>query len=438
MGIKIGMVSLGCAKNRVDAELMLGALQEDGFELVSDPAVADAIIVNTCGFIQAAKEESIATILEMAEYKAQNCKALIVTGCLSKRYSTDLSAELPEVDAILGIGESEKLAQVVRRCMQGEHIVDADAPYFYSERLERVLTTPKYSVYVKVADGCNNRCTFCAIPGIRGGYISREMDDIERECKRLAQQGVREIILIAQDTTYYGMDLVGRSLLPELMERLSGIEELVWIRALYCYPDLIDDKLLRVMKENKKICAYLDVPLQHADDAILRQMNRRGDAALIDTLYHKIRDLGGFALRTTMIAGVPGETEEQFERLMDFIVTHPFDRLGAFAYSQEEGTPAAVRKDQVPMRVRRQREGKIMRAQKKISQAFNRSRIGEVVEVLVEGQEESGIYYGRSAWEAPETDGKVYVKLAENLEPGQFVKVKIVDAMDYDVVGVLA
>ena len=436
MGIKIGMVSLGCAKNRVDAELMLGVLLSDGFELETDPAKADAIIVNTCGFIEAAKQESIDTILEMAEYKQDHLKALIVTGCLSKRYAKELPAEMPEVDAFLGIGEVEKIAQVVRKCMAGERIVDADEGFHYLEDVHRVLTTPGYTAYVKIAEGCNNRCAFCAIPAIRGNYISRSMENIEREVKDLAAQGVKEIVLIAQDTSYYGVDLYHKPMLAELLERVTAVEGVHWVRALYCYPERIDDELLRVMKENPKVCPYLDIPLQHINDKVLREMHRRTDGKSIRDLYGEIRKLGGFALRTTLIAGFPGETEEEFAELLEFIKTCPFDRLGAFAYSEEEGTPAAAREDQVPLRVRRSREGKIMREQKKISRAFNESRVGSECEVLVEGQEENGLYYGRSQWEAPETDGKVYIKLADGLEPGQFVRVRITDAQDYDVTGV--
>ena len=436
MGIKIGMVSLGCAKNRVDAELMLGVLLSDGFELETDPAKADAIIVNTCGFIEAAKQESIDTILEMAEYKQDHLKALIVTGCLSKRYAKELPAEMPEVDAFLGIGEVEKIAQVVRKCMAGERIVDADEGFHYLEDVHRVLTTPGYTAYVKIAEGCNNRCAFCAIPAIRGNYISRSMENIEREVKDLAAQGVKEIVLIAQDTSYYGLDLYHKPMLAELLERVAAVEGVHWVRALYCYPERIDDELLRVMKENPKVCPYLDIPLQHINDKVLREMHRRTDGKAIRDLYGRIRKLGGFALRTTLIAGFPGETEEEFAELLEFIKTCPFDRLGAFAYSEEEGTPAAAREDQVPLRVRRSREGKIMREQKKISRAFNESRVGSECEVLVEGQEENDLYYGRSQWEAPETDGKVYIKLADGLEPGQFVRVRITDAQDYDVTGV--
>ena len=438
MAMKVGMVSLGCAKNRVDAELMLGVLVKEGFELESDPAKADAIIVNTCGFIEAAKQESIDTILEMADYKNDNCKALIVTGCLSKRYKDDLPEGLPEVDAFLGIGEGEKIAQVIRECMEGKRIVDADAGFRYIEDVSRVLTTPGYTAYVKIADGCNNRCAFCAIPYIRGNYISRSMENIEREVRELAANGVKEIVLIAQDTTYYGKDLYHKPMLAELLKRVADIEGIHWVRALYCYPELISDELLNVMRENPKVCPYLDIPLQHINDKVLKEMNRRGDSKLIRDLYQKIRAFGGFALRTTMIAGFPGETEEEFNELQEFVQECPFDRLGVFAYSEEEGTPAGIREDQVPMRTRKSREGKIMRAQKKISKAFNKSRIGSICEVLVEGQEDNGLYYGRSQWEAPETDGKVYIKLADGLEIGSFVNVEIVDAEDYDVTGVLA
>ena len=299
-----------------------------------------------------------------------------------------------------------------------------------------MLTTPGYTAYVKIAEGCNNRCAFCAIPAIRGNYISRSMENIEREVKDLAAQGVKEIVLIAQDTSYYGLDLYHKPMLAELLERVAAVEGVHWVRALYCYPERIDDELLRVMKENPKVCPYLDIPLQHINDKVLREMHRRTDGKAIRDLYGRIRKLGGFALRTTLIAGFPGETEEEFAELLEFIKTCPFDRLGAFAYSEEEGTPAAAREDQVPLRVRRSREGKIMREQKKISRAFNESRVGSECEVLVEGQEENGLYYGRSPWEAPETDGKVYIKLADGLEPGQFVRVRITDAQDYDVTGV--
>lgn len=437
MAIRIGMVSLGCAKNRVDAEVMLGVLVNEGFELESDPAKADAIIVNTCGFIESAKQESIDAILEMAEYKQDKCKALIVTGCLSKRYRKELPDELPEVDALLGIGETAKIASVVRECMAGAHIVDAEGGFCYLENVDRVLTTPGYTAYVKIADGCNNRCAFCAIPYIRGNYISRTMENIVAEVHSLVNKGVKEIVLIAQDTTFYGKDLYKKPMLADLLQRVADIDGVVWVRTLYCYPELIDDNLLRVMKENPKICTYLDIPLQHINDQVLKEMNRRGDGALIRGLYAKVRALGGFALRTTMIAGFPGETDEQFDELQRFVKECPFDRLGAFAFSEEDGTPAAQRKDQVPMNVRIAREGKIMRAQKKISRAFNQSRIGTKCRVLVEGEEENGLYFGRSQWEAPEIDGKVYIKLAQDLQVGSFVDVEIVAADDYDVTGVL-
>ena len=320
---------------------------------------------------------------------------------------------------------------------QATHIVEADAGFCYLENVDRVLTTPGYTAYVKIADGCNNRCAFCAIPYIRGNYVSRTMENIEREVRALAEKGVREIVLVAQDTTYYGKDLYHKPMLAELLRRVAAVEGVHWVRALYCYPELIDDELLAVMKEEPKVCSYLDIPLQHINDKVLREMNRRGDGALIRGLYRKIRGLGGFALRTTLIAGFPGETEEEFQELLQFVQACPFDRLGVFAYSEEEGTPAAARQDQVPMRVRKAREGKIMRAQQKISRAFNESRIGSVCEVLVEGREENGLYYGRSQWEAPETDGKVYIKLAEGLQEGSFVRVRITDAQDYDITGVL-
>ena len=435
---KVGMVSLGCAKNRVDSEVILGTLKEAGYEIVSDPAEAEIIFVNTCGFIEPAKEESIEAIFEMAKYKEKGrLQKLFVTGCLAQRYIDDLYREMPEVDGFMGVADYTRLLEMMQEAEAGgrpRYVCDGER-FFHAER---VLTTPAYSAYVKISDGCDNRCSYCAIPLIRGPYHSRPFDSIVEECRELAARGVTEITLIAQDTSRYGNDFPeGKLLLPELLEAVSAIEGVHWVRALYCYPELIDDELLAVMKEEPKVCSYLDIPLQHINDKVLREMNRRGDGALIRGLYRKIRGLGGFALRTTLIAGFPGETEEEFQELLQFVQACPFDRLGVFAYSEEEGTPAAARQDQVPMRVRKAREGKIMRAQQKISRAFNESRIGSVCEVLVEGREENGLYYGRSQWEAPETDGKVYIKLAEGLQEGSFVRVRITDAQDYDITGVL-
>lgn len=433
----VGMVSLGCAKNRVDGELMLGRLKDKGYELVSDPAQAEVILVNTCGFIEEAKQESIDAIFEMAEYKKDRCRALIVTGCLSQRYGKELLEQMPEADAFLGIGEIENIDQAVEQALAGKRFLDNQRAYCYPEQEKRVLTTPGHYAYVKIAEGCSNRCAYCAIPYIRGPLLSRPMENIEQEVRQLCAAGVQEINLVAQDTTRYGEDLYGKPQLPELLRRLSALPETRWLRVLYCYPDNTSDELLQLMHDDPKICSYIDIPLQHVHDKVLREMNRRGDHALIDRLYHRIRELGGFALRTTMIAGFPGETEEEFRYLLDYVKTHPFDRLGAFAYSREEGTPAAARKDQVPLRNRRGRANRLMRQQRPISRAFNQARVGSVVDVLVE-EEEMGLYVGRSQWEAPETDGRIYIELAENLQPGQIVPVRLTKALDYDMMGVLA
>lgn len=393
--MKIGMVSLGCAKNRVDAELMLGVLAREGFELESDPEKADAIIVNTCGFIEAAKQESIDAILEMAEYKKKNCKALIVTGCLSKRYAKELPPELPEVDAFLGIGETDKIAQVVRACAAGAHIVEADAGFCYLENVDRVLTTPGYTAYVKIADGCNNRCAFCAIPYIRGNYVSRTMENIEREVRALAEKGVREIVLVAQDTTYYGKDLYHKPMLAELLRRVAAVEGVHWVRALYCYPELIDDELLAVMKEEPKVCSYLDIPLQHINDKVLREMNRRGDGALIRGLYRKIRDLGGFALRTTLIAGFPGETEEEFAETMAFIRKCGFAAMHVFPYSRRPGTVADRLPGQLTHAVKNARAREAHGAALEMQRDYLAGCVGSVQSVLFE-TESDGYSFGHA------------------------------------------
>ncbi len=433
----VGMVALGCAKNRVDGELMLGRLRQAGYTVVSDPTQAEVILVNTCGFIEDAKQESIDAILEMAEHKKNRCRALIVTGCLAQRYGKELLEEMPEADAVLGIGEIEDIAGAVGRVLEGQRLLKTDRPYCYPEEGERLLTTPGTYAYVKIADGCSNRCAYCAIPAIRGPLLSRPMEEIVKETASLCKQGVKEIVLVAQDTTRYGEDLYGKPCLPELLRRLSALPETTWLRVLYCYPDNTSDELLQLMHDDPKICPYIDIPLQHVNDKVLKEMNRRGDHALIDSLYHKIRNLGGFALRTTMLVGFPGETEEEFRELLEYTKTHPFDRLGAFAYSKEEGTPAAKRRDQVPLRNRRGRANRLMRQQRPISRAFNQSRVGSVVDVLVE-EEEMGLYIGRSQWEAPESDGRIYIEMAEGLRAGDIVPVKLTKALDYDMMGVLA
>ena len=433
---KIGMVSLGCSKNRVDSELMLGRLEDAGYVITPDPADADAIIVNTCGFIDTAKEESIDTLLEMAQFKQSGrCRLLIATGCMVQRYSDELKEGLPEVDAFVGVRDFDALADVIRRADAGERAVEVSGRRGATGCGRRVLTTPAYSAYVRISEGCDNRCTYCAIPLIRGGYHSRPYGEIMDECRALAAQGVTEITLIAQDTSRYGNDFEGgRTLLSRLLRDVAAIEGVHWVRVLYTYPDTVDDELVATLRDEPKVCEYLDLPLQHINARILKRMNRRGDPQSIRALLRDCREKGMF-LRTTFMVGFPGETEEEFEELLDFVKEIRFDRLGAFAYSPEEGTAAADMPDQVPDEVKQERLDRLMQLQQGISLELNRRRVGEVCEVLVEGFE--GLtYYGRSMREAPEIDGKVFFISERELEPGQYVRVRITGAEEYDLQGV--
>ena len=431
---KIGLVSLGCAKNRVDSENMLGMLASRGFEIVGDPAEADVLFVNTCGFIESAKEESIDAILEMAQYKKLGNKQLFVTGCLAQRYPEALMSEIPEIDGLMGVAEYARLFEMMESADRRERpCYTANGARFL--HTPRVLTTPGYSAYVKISDGCDNRCTYCAIPLIRGGYSSRPFDDIVAECKELAEGGVTEVTLIAQDTSRYGCDLGdGHFLLPELLERVSAIEKLHWVRVLYCYPDSTEDRLLDAIKRLPKVAPYLDLPLQHIDDDLLKRMNRRGSAEWIRSRIAECRRRG-IILRTTMIVGFPGETDEQFQTLLDFVKEARFDRLGAFTYSAEEGTPAAGMPDQIDEEVKQARLDQLMMLQQSISMEINQARVGEVCEVLVDGFDEaSGRFYGRSLLEAPESDGCIWLAGAD-LTPGEYVNVRITGADAYDLEG---
>ena len=433
---KIGMVSLGCSKNRVDSELMLGRLEDAGYVITPDPADADAIIVNTCGFIDTAKEESIDTLLEMAQFKQSGrCRLLIATGCMVQRYSDELKEGLPEVDAFVGVRDFDALADVIRRADSGERAVEVSGRRGATGCGRRVLTTPAYSAYVRISEGCDNRCTYCAIPLIRGGYHSRPYGEIMDECRALAAQGVTEITLIAQDTSRYGNDFEGgRTLLSRLLRDVAAIEGVHWVRVLYTYPDTVDEELVATLRDEPKVCEYLDLPLQHINARILKRMNRRGDPQSIRALLRDCREKGMF-LRTTFMVGFPGETEEEFEELLDFVKEIRFDRLGAFAYSPEEGTAAADMPDQVPDEVKQERLERLMQLQQGISLELNKRRVGEVCEVLVEGFE--GLtYYGRSMREAPEIDGKVFFISERELEPGQYVRVRITGAEEYDLQGV--
>ncbi len=434
---KIGIISLGCSKNRVDTEIMLGYLQERGYQLVNMPEKADVLIVNTCGFIGPAKEESIQAILEMANYKKTGCcKVLLVTGCLSERYRDELFKELPEVDGFLGVNNYREIGNVIEETLTGKRVTrfDLSSDIVVSQR--RVLTTPSYTAYIKIAEGCNNCCTYCIIPKIRGPYHSRPMESILDEASELANNGVKEIILIAQDTTRYGEDLYGKNMLPDLIRKLCSIEKIHWIRCLYSYPEKISDELLEVIESEPKVCNYLDIPIQHIDDTILKRMNRQSSAEGIRSLIGRIRQGNAdFILRTTLIVGFPSEDETAFHNLLQFVQEYPFDRMGVFSYSQEEDTLASEFPDQVLEATKQERYKTIMELQRKISFHRNKARIGKTYEVLIEDRHGNGLYVGRSYGEAPEIDGKIYIKSGETLSIGSFVPVRITKAYDYDLLG---
>ena len=439
MPYSVGMVSLGCEKNRVDAEMMMAALEQAGYELKDDAALADVAIVNTCGFIEDAKKESIEEILELARLKKEGrIRALVVTGCMAERYREEVRREIPEADAVCGIGANGDIAAVVAQALAGEH------PELFPEKCllplegRRVRSTPSYFAYLKIAEGCDNRCSYCAIPMIRGGYRSRTMESIVQEAEQLAAEGAKELILIAQDTTRYGKDLYGRYALPELLRRLCAVEGPRWIRLLYCYPEAITDELLDVMAAEKKIVKYMDLPLQHCSQPVLRAMRRACSRQELTALLRKLRQrIPGLVLRTTMITGFPGETEEDFEELCQFAKEMRFERLGCFAYSQEEGTPAGAMENQVEPEVRQERRNILMEQQMNIMQEWGESRVGQTVEVLVEGFDRyAECWFGRSAADAPDVDGKIFF-LANGKRPrlGEFRKIKITDCIDCDLMG---
>ena len=423
----IGVISLGCAKNQVDTERMLGLLTEAGHTLTSDPAEADVLIVNTCGFIESAKQESIDAILEMAQYKnGGRCKQLVVTGCLSERYREELRESMPEVDLLLGVREYETLP----RLLGGK----ADAPHC-GPSSARVLTTPRYSAYLRIADGCDNRCAYCAIPLIRGNLVSEPLEELVNEAQRLAEGGVRELTLIAQDTSGYGKDLYKKPMLLPLLDRLERIDGIHWLRVLYTYPDTVTPELIDRFRSSEKIVPYLDMPLQHTEDEMLRAMHRRGDQAHIRRILDYVAGHApNFMLRTTLMVGFPGETDELFSRMLAFVQEHPFDRVGAFAFSPEDGTAAASLPNQVPEDIRQERLALLMEAQRGISRARNERRVGQTVEVLVEGTNGDRAY-GRSYAEAPDVDGKVILTNAANLPAGTFVSARLTGAEEYDMIG---
>jgi len=436
----VGIISLGCAKNLVDTEVMLGILTESGYQITPEASEAQVLIVNTCGFISSAQEESINTILELAQYKVKGkCKALIVTGCLGQKYKDELARELPEVDAIIGTGQVAEINHVVDRVLTGgERVLEVSKPEFiYSHELPRIRSTPGYSAYVKVADGCDNCCSYCVIPELRGNYRSRPMESIIMEVQSLAAQGVKEIMLIAQDTTRYGLDLYGKYKLVDLLEKLCEIEGVVWLRLLYCYPTHFTSELIDFMAGNNKVCKYLDIPLQHASDRLLTMMNRRGNKQQLVELINNLRSkMPGIVLRTSFIVGLPGETEEEYQELLDFMSKMEFDHVGIFTYSREEGTPAAEYPDQVPEEVKEDRYDRAMALQLTISQEKNQRLIGKRMLVLVEGEvpDEPGMFYGRSEGNAPDIDGKVYFT-GTGFQPGDLVTVRITQGFDYDLLG---
>lgn len=442
MPIKVGMVSLGCAKNQVDGEMLMAALKNGGFEPVDDAALADIAIVNTCGFIDSAKKESIEEILELAQLKKEGqIQKLVVTGCLAERYREEMHKELPEVDAVLGIGANAEIAAHLRQMMADGFVEQFPEKEKMPLCGERELSTPSYFAYLKIAEGCDNRCSYCAIPLIRGGYRSRTMESIEEEARKLAANGAQEIVLIAQDTTRYGKDLYGEYSLAELLRRLCKIDGVKWFRVLYCYPDSITDELLDVMASEEKVVKYMDIPLQHASGRVLRAMNRRGGRRSLTALMQKIRErVPGVILRTTLIAGFPGETEEDFTELAEFVKDVKFDRLGCFAYSQEEDTPAALLPDQLDEDVKEHRADIIMQDQMDIMEQKGQAFLGSTLEVLVEGFDRyAECWFGRSYMDAPDVDGKIFFTTGgRKPRLGSFVKVLIEDCMDCDLTGRLA
>lgn len=444
-------ISLGCDKNLVDSEKMLGLLSESGYTIVEDEAEADAIVINTCCFIHDAKEESIETILEMASWKEKGrLRALVITGCLAQRYKDEIAAELPEVDAVIGTSGYTEIVPVLDKLLKVSGTEEAqtagECPLVYCPSIDllppslpdkRMVTTGAYTAYLKIAEGCNKRCTYCVIPYIRGRYRSFPVEDLLKEAERLVAGGARELILIAQETTVYGVDLYGRKMLPELLRKLCRLEGLDWIRILYCYPEEITDELIQVMKEEKKVCHYLDIPIQHSEDAILKRMGRRTNRAELTALIEKLRkEIPDIILRTTLITGFPGETEEDFAQMAAFVEEMQFDRLGVFTYSPEEGTKAAVMEDQIDEEVKEARRDHIMELQQDISAAAAYAMVGREMSVLIEGYlYEEDIYVGRTYMDAPKVDGNVFVRSEEEMISGDIVPVRITGASEYDLMG---
>ena len=449
--MKIGFVSLGCSKNLVDTEKTIGIFKANNYEIVNKPEEADVIVINTCGFIESAKEEAINTILEMAEYKKKKCKYLIVMGCLVERYKEELEKAIPEVDLWIKYSEYNSLWKKIQELLNDENNSiqnkancdiknkqnqNSNKYEKFDQVEERVVSTGNNYAYLKIADGCSNRCTYCAIPYIRGPQISRKMEDILKEANKLANDGYKELILIAQDTTKYGTDIYGKPMLVELMKEISKIDKIKWIRFLYAYPETISDDLIKLVKEDNKICKYFDIPIQHISDTVLKRMNRQSDGKSIRKLISKIRkEIPEVVLRTTVMVGFPGETKEDFEELYEFLKEAKFDKLGCFAYSKEDGTPAARIKEQVHPMTKKSRYNKIMSLQKEISKQNLEKRIGQDIETLIEGKSFDGkTYIGRTYMDVPDIDGIAYLNTNKNLQEGEFTKAKIVDVSNYDLI----
>ena len=435
--MKAGFVSLGCAKNLVDTEVMLGIMQKHGIELTANPADADILIVNTCAFILSAKEESITTILNLAEYKNGKCRALIVAGCLGQLYKENLLDEMPEVDAIIGTGAWNRIMEAIEESLSGRRVaLFGEREIIYDAKTPRIRTTPDYTAYVKIAEGCNNRCSFCSIPLIRGRQISRPIEDIKSEVERLAAQGVKEVNLIAQDTTAYGTDLYGKPQLVELLRALVKVEKIRWIRILYAYPRRFTDELIDLIACEEKICKYVDLPLQHASDKILKLMNRPDNRASIETLLNKIRErIPNVAIRSTFIVGFPGETDEDFLELKNFLQEQRLDKVGVFTYSREEDTAAYDLPDQISEEVMQERYHELMSLQSLISQEINESLEGRELEVLIENRDEEvpEVVAGRSYRDAPEVDGIIYIENDGRSKAGDIVRVKVLAGFVYDI-----
>lgn len=437
--MKILCISLGCDKNLVDTEMMLGLLTKDGYTFTDDEQDADVILVNTCCFINDAKEESVNTILQMAEYrKSGSCKALIVTGCLAQRYKDEIIEEIPEVDGILGTSTYDEISNVLKRALTGEHVsCFHELTVLPDQKAQRVVTTGGHYAFLKIAEGCDKHCTYCIIPSLRGPYRSVPMERLEEEAKSLADQGVKELILVAQETTLYGVDLYGEKSLPKLLRRLAAISGINWIRIQYCYPEELTDELIQTIQEEEKVCHYLDIPIQHASDSILKRMGRRTNQAELKERINKLREtIPDIAIRTTLISGFPGETEEDHEILMDFVDEMEFDRLGVFTYSAEEDTPAANMPDQIPEEVKAERRDEIMELQQEIAFEKSENRKGQILEVMIEGKvADENVFVGRTYMDAPNVDGLIFVNADVPLMSGDFCRVKVNGALDYDLIG---